>query len=96
MEKVNGTYLESKFKGSYEKNYIYVLYQGSQGIEDIGVGSIFQIENISPEIVENMHSNGKIVCVSGQKQSEQFYREVYDLNVDMIMTDQPRKAHETL
>ena len=68
MEKVNAAFLES---GSYEKNYIYVLYQGSAlNSDDIGVGSIFQIENISPEIVENMHQNGKIVCVSGQKQSE--------------------------
>ena len=63
MEKVNAQYLESI--GTYEENYVYVLYHGAQSTEDIGVGSIFEIENISPEIVENMKQNGKIVCVSG-------------------------------
>ena len=94
MEKVNAQYLEST--GTFEENYVYVLYHGPQNTDDIGVGSIFEIENISPEIVENMKQNGKIVCVSGTKQNEEFYQKVYDLNVDMIMTDQPRKAHETL
>lgn len=71
MEKVNAQYLE---QGSYEEHYIYVLQQGSESTNDIGVGSIFQIENISAEIVENMHQNGKIVCVSGTQQSEEFYK----------------------
>ena len=63
MEKVNAQYLEST--GTFEENYVYVLYHGPQNTDDIGVGSIFEIENISLEIVENMKQNGKIVCVSG-------------------------------
>lgn len=92
MELINHKFLEH-VQYSYEENYIYILYQDDSLN---GVGSIFKSEDIRQDTVDSMHQNGKIVCVSGEKQTEQFYRNCYNRGVDMIITDQPRKAHETL
>ena len=110
MEKENATLLEH-INYTNEENYIYVLYSAPEadgyGPEQIaemsqqGVGASFDLDSISPELVEAMHQNGKIVCVWGkptksQKETDQFYNQLYSFGVDMIITEQPRKAHETL
>lgn len=96
MESINATYLEH-INHSYEANYIYVLYNSqNQASDDIqnGVGSIFEIEQLTQELVDQMHQNGKIICVNAKQSSD--FKKVYDLGIDMVLTEQPRKAHETL
>lgn len=49
-----------------------------------------------------MHANGKIVAVwieTNQDQyteDEEFYKQIYDLKVDMLTTDHPLQAHKAL
>lgn len=66
-----------------------------------GKGSHFQITHVTPDLVNKMHANGKIVAVwidleEAYEEDEDFYKNVYDLGIDMLTTDHPEVAHEVL
>ena len=69
-----------------------------------GSGCHAQIQSLTPEIVDKMHSSGKIVAVwidttapkELYEENEAFYQNLYDLGVDMLTTDHPTRANEIL
>lgn len=63
-----------------------------------GNGSHLLIVHVTPELVQSMHKAGKIVAVwvyadPNYVEDEEFYKKLYDLEVDMLTTDHPEKAN---
>lgn len=66
-----------------------------------GSGGHFQLAHVTNDLVNKMHEAGKIVAVwvdtnEDYEEDEEFYKLVYDLNVDMLTTDHPERAHRAL
>lgn len=96
-KKINTIYLQNwEYEDPMELSYDQLASKEMQGS-----GSHFQINHVTHELVNKMHENGKIVAVwidftVGYPEDEEFYKCVYDLNVDMLTTDHPEAANNFL
>lgn len=69
-----------------------------------GSGCHIQLPLVSSELVSKLHASGKIVAVwvetdpeyKSYEEDEEFYRKLYDMEVDLLTTNQPSVAHRYL